>query len=421
MSMYPLGQLLLLYLTIVQGEKSDKWDYCGCYWAEWGPWSSCTETCGGGYARRSRKVWLTVKPGCTQFTDCATAGDGWDYQICNANCFNGGSFVEQGIFYGYCKCVTGYRGICCDTIVTCGYPGDISNGLVKGTDYTYNQVVSYVCNDKYNLTGTSSRQCTLMGTWTGEAPTCIFAKHCETEPCLNGASCIDNLGFYTCICTPGWTGTNCEVDIQPPVVNGCSGNMFEFVSKLSREVTWLAPTFTDPMGTSLIIQSNYDNNSYEFPWGDFTVQYTATKPSNGLVSDCVFNISIRPNPCNDLVAPVNGILICNGWKKDYDHVCMFSCLSGFSLPQEFNSFEWYTCGASGNWLPIYGPHECLENESGLTFGDPVDIGITDCRDVSQIKLASDYFIGKLNASSFSAVCKDNPNDCLPDNVDVSCR
>lgn len=40
------------------------------------------------------------------------------------------------------------------------------------------------------------------------------------KPCLNGATCTNTgQGSYTCSCPPGYTGANCEIQ-----VNECSGN-----------------------------------------------------------------------------------------------------------------------------------------------------------------------------------------------------
>ena len=36
------------------------------------------------------------------------------------------------------------------------------------------------------------------------------ARSCDSSPCQNGATCINHLGFYTCTCSKGWTGKNCE-------------------------------------------------------------------------------------------------------------------------------------------------------------------------------------------------------------------
>ena len=33
---------------------------------------------------------------------------------------------------------------------------------------------------------------------------------CLSSPCLNGASCVDDIARYDCICQAGYTSTNCE-------------------------------------------------------------------------------------------------------------------------------------------------------------------------------------------------------------------
>ena len=38
----------------------------------------------------------------------------------------------------------------------------------------------------------------------------IEINECLSQPCLHGANCTDDNGFYSCNCTTGYTGVNCE-------------------------------------------------------------------------------------------------------------------------------------------------------------------------------------------------------------------
>ena len=35
---------------------------------------------------------------------------------------------------------------------------------------------------------------------------------CESNPCVNGGSCVDGIGSYSCICPTGYEGDQCEID-----------------------------------------------------------------------------------------------------------------------------------------------------------------------------------------------------------------
>ena len=39
---------------------------------------------------------------------------------------------------------------------------------------------------------------------------CSDIDECANNPCLNGATCSDEVNNYTCICAAGYTGTNCS-------------------------------------------------------------------------------------------------------------------------------------------------------------------------------------------------------------------
>ena len=47
----------------------------------------------------------------------------------------------------------------------------------------------------------------------------LSINECASNPCNNGATCLDYVNDFTCFCQPGWTGKTCNVDI-----NECSSN-----------------------------------------------------------------------------------------------------------------------------------------------------------------------------------------------------
>ena len=36
-------------------------------------------------------------------------------------------------------------------------------------------------------------------------------NECKTNPCKHGASCMDKVNDYMCVCKPGYNGKNCEI------------------------------------------------------------------------------------------------------------------------------------------------------------------------------------------------------------------
>ena len=39
-------------------------------------------------------------------------------------------------------------------------------------------------------------------------------NECNSYPCSHGGTCIDLYDGYTCLCTPGWEGTECSEDVN---------------------------------------------------------------------------------------------------------------------------------------------------------------------------------------------------------------
>ncbi|KAI0241055.1 hypothetical protein LSAT2_002371, partial [Lamellibrachia satsuma] len=187
-------------------------------------------------------------------------------------------------------------------------PSTPANGIVNGSSYKYGDVIDYSCHDKYNLTGGDvTRTCLSVygnGYWSGNKPSCAYVKHCESNPCQNGATCVDGLDRYDCKCLhyslvcrlhqdtnyDSFLGATSQISSLP--ISSIAHPTQPTSSKPKVTFDWVEPSFHDPMGTLIQLTQSYQKNEATFPWGEFFIQYVATKPSNGLRSECLFTEAV---------------------------------------------------------------------------------------------------------------------------------
>ncbi|XP_013383226.1 sushi, von Willebrand factor type A, EGF and pentraxin domain-containing protein 1 [Lingula anatina] len=70
--------------------------------------------------------------------------------------------------------------------IACIPPPSLDNGYIIGENFTYGQVVQYVCNSGYNLHGPSEKQCQEDRTWTGGTPSCSLVTCSVPLPIPHG-------------------------------------------------------------------------------------------------------------------------------------------------------------------------------------------------------------------------------------------
>ncbi|XP_071081232.1 delta-like protein D [Haliotis cracherodii] len=123
-------------------------------------------------------------------------GDYCDEAICLPDCHKDNGFCDQP---NECECRMGYQGTFCDQCIP--YPG-CQHGSCKKP---------WECNCEEGWGGLFCNQ---------DLNYCTHHK-----PCKNGGTCTNTgQGSYTCACPTGYTGTNCEIEIddceRQPCKNG---------------------------------------------------------------------------------------------------------------------------------------------------------------------------------------------------------
>uniref|UniRef100_A0A8D2K479 CUB and Sushi multiple domains 1 n=1 Tax=Theropithecus gelada TaxID=9565 RepID=A0A8D2K479_THEGE len=110
-------------------------------------------------------------------------------------CWEG--YKTSGLMTRHCTANGTWTGTAPDcTIISCGDPGTLANGIQFGTDFTFNQTVSYQCNPGYLMEPVTSAtiRCTKDGTWNQSKPVCKAVLCPQPPPVQNGT--VEGTDFH---------------------------------------------------------------------------------------------------------------------------------------------------------------------------------------------------------------------------------
>ena len=110
-------------------------------------------------------------------------------------CLNGATCIDALTDYS-CTCAAGYTGENCETGIH----------LLRDSFYT-STVVQHIT-----------------------FPTTADIDECEAAPCLNGATCTDEVNGYSCECAAGYTGEDCETGMVMCLSVGRCYGIINFVN-----------------------------------------------------------------------------------------------------------------------------------------------------------------------------------------------
>ncbi|XP_029818119.1 P-selectin [Manacus vitellinus] len=370
---------------------------------------------------------------------------------CMFGCQEG--FKQQGM--GTLRCLPSQEWsadipIC--TAITCPVlsapdQGELNCSHLHG-DFAFGSTCAFSCQTGFALTGSESRQCTAMGTWTGDAPRCeAIACPVLSSPDWGDMNCSHLHGNFTfgstcafscqtgfvlmgpehreCTAMGTWTGDipRCEA-VTCPVLNApdqgelnCShlhGN-FTFGSTCAfscqKGFVLMGPDISECMATGTWSEDTPRCEAIACPvlnapdWGELNCSHLHGNFAFG--STCVFSCQMgfvlkgsetrecmatgtwtgdapqcKAIACPVLSAPDQGELNCSHLHGDFafGSTCAFSCQTGFALMGS----ESRQCTAMGTWTgdaprceaiacpglsaPDWGELNCSHLHGNFTFG-----------------------------------------------------
>jgi len=276
-------------------------------------------------------------------------------------CWEG--YKTSGLMTRHCTANGTWTGTAPDcTVISCGDPGTLANGIQFGTDFTFNKTVSYQCDPGYLMEPITSStiRCTKDSTWNNSKPVCK-ALMCGQPPQVphgkvEGAdfhwgasisySCLDGFqpshsAILSCEGHGVWKG---EVPQCLPVFCGDPGTPAE--GRLSgKSFTFKSEVFFQCKSPFLLVGSSRRTCQADGTWSG--TQPTCIDPAH--------------NTCPDPGTPHFGI---QNSSRGYEvgSTVFFRCRKGYHIQGSTTR----TCLANLTWSGIQTeciPHACRQPET----------------------------------------------------------
>uniref|UniRef100_A0A3Q3SP49 Crumbs cell polarity complex component 2 n=1 Tax=Mastacembelus armatus TaxID=205130 RepID=A0A3Q3SP49_9TELE len=138
-------------------------------------------------------------------------------------CQNGATCRDYVAMYT-CDCMAGFQGPDCElNIDECASTPCLNEGKCIDKVNRYDE-----SEEDWEIidVGTTNYECDCVGTGFVGNHCDVNIPECVSDPCQHGATCLDGINQYTCLCWPGYEGENCQVDIDEcehhPCQNGAT-------------------------------------------------------------------------------------------------------------------------------------------------------------------------------------------------------
>ncbi|XP_078589324.1 complement receptor type 2-like [Branchiostoma floridae x Branchiostoma japonicum] len=91
--------------------------------------------------------------------------------------------------------------------VRCPQLTSLANGVINPPNRnTYQDVVTFTCNQGFELNGENAATCRADRTWSEAIPSCTDINECTRNRCHSLATCTNTIGSFQCTCFSGYAG-----------------------------------------------------------------------------------------------------------------------------------------------------------------------------------------------------------------------